>query len=75
MGGTIQKGGFLQLGSRKYLVADVQVELMGCFDDYSPDQYCHSGGIHRHSKVYQGRPVPYNVRMVVKVRQVAPATT
>ncbi|ALJ01000.1 hypothetical protein [Rufibacter tibetensis] len=75
LGGTIQKGGFLQLGPKRYLVADVQVELMGCFDDYSLDQYCHSGGIHRHSKVYQGRPVPYNVLMVTKVRRAVPATT
>jgi len=54
----------LKFKGEEYLVTKVRVDFLDIFDDYSINQF---GG--RHTKVYEGRDVPYNIRIIVETKR------
>lgn len=61
---TILNEKYLKFKGEEYLVTKVQVDFLDIFDDYSINRF---GG--RHTKVYEGRDVPYNIQIIVEVRK------
>lgn len=58
---TILNERYLKFKGEEYLVTKVQVDFLDIFDDYSINPF---GG--RHTKVYEGRDVPYNIQIIVE---------
>lgn len=58
---TILAEQYLKFKGEEYLVTKVQVDFLDIFDDYSINPF---GG--RHTKVYEGRDVPYNIQIIVE---------
>lgn len=58
---TILTEQYLKFKGEEYLVTKVQVDFLDIFDDYSINPF---GG--RHTKVYEGRDVPYNIQIIVE---------
>jgi hypothetical protein len=60
---SILTGRYLNLKGKKYWITDVEIDFLDIFDDYSINPFG------RHTKVYEGRDVPYNIQIIIKTNR------
>lgn len=62
-GNTLLNEKIIELNGVKYVIDKVQVDFLNVFDDYSANLF---GG--KHTEVYRGKDVPYNIQIIIEAR-------
>ena len=62
---TILNNAYIEFKGEKYLILKTRVDFLNIFDDYSTVFL--SGK--RHSDVYEGRGIPYNIQIIIEAER------
>jgi hypothetical protein len=62
---SYESGKEITVNSNELIVIRIKVDFLSVFDDYSQP----SPLGHRHSQVYEGKDVPYNIQIIIEVKE------
>lgn len=65
-GNTVLTGKQIKFRNSEYFIEKVQVDFLNIFDDYSLNPF---GG--KHTSVYEGKDVPYNIQIFIDARKIS----